>query len=340
MVNQKYWKYTKISFVLIAWVMASGISAMAAGCAVEAGLRVAAVGIQAAAPYAKRAYEKAKETFSGDAKDLEKEEPKLAEVEPRNDQSTPDIDHHSGRNLSHVSSGDVCYYAIQPSTPKWEGIGSFFRDYVAEAKRRGLTEIRCATLSGRYNDLSKNVALAAAPKVTREKPSSDKQGCPGTPTKNPDNLEIWTDCIGTFIHADGQKYMGQWKDGKRNGQGVVNFGTRSKFAGDTYVGEFKDGEMFRQGTYTFANGNEYVGEFQNNRTHGQGTYTFANGDKYVGRWKSGKQHGQGTLTYVDGEKYTGGFRNGLHHGNGTITYANGKTLKGIWENDKFKSARD
>jgi hypothetical protein len=71
-----------------------------------------------------------------------------------------------------------------------------------------------------------------------------------------------------------------------------------------------------------------------------GTRTFHNGSKYVGRWKSGKQHGQGTLTYADGEKYVGGFKNGLHHGNGTITHANGKTLKGIWENDKFKSARD
>jgi len=71
-----------------------------------------------------------------------------------------------------------------------------------------------------------------------------------------------------------------------------------------------------------------------------GTLTFHSGSKYVGRWKSGKQHGQGTLTYADGEKYVGGFKNGLHHGNGTITHANGKTLKGIWENDKFKSARD
>jgi hypothetical protein len=71
-----------------------------------------------------------------------------------------------------------------------------------------------------------------------------------------------------------------------------------------------------------------------------GTRTFANGDTYIGQWKSGMEHGEGTLTYADGEKYVGGFRDGLHHGEGTITDANGKTLKGIWENDKFKSARD
>jgi hypothetical protein len=58
---------------------------------------------------------------------------------------------------------------------------------------------------------------------------------------------------------------------------------------------------------------------------------------YKGPWKLGKQHGVGTLTYSDGEKYVGSFKDGLHHGKGTITQANGKVMKGIWENDKFKS---
>ena len=58
---------------------------------------------------------------------------------------------------------------------------------------------------------------------------------------------------------------------------------------------------------------------------------------YKGQWKNGKEHGTGTLTYSDGEKYVGGFKNGMHHGNGTITSPNGKVMRGIWENDKFKS---
>ena len=69
-----------------------------------------------------------------------------------------------------------------------------------------------------------------------------------------------------------------------------------------------------------------------------GTRTFFSGSKYVGQWRSGKQHGQGVLT-GDGEKYVGSFKDGLHHGKGTITYPNGKVMKGIWENDKFKSER-
>jgi hypothetical protein len=70
-----------------------------------------------------------------------------------------------------------------------------------------------------------------------------------------------------------------------------------------------------------------------------GTRTYSDKAVYKGPWKSGKQHGQGTLTYSDGEKYVGSFKDGLHHGKGTITYPNGKVMKGIWENDKFKSER-
>jgi len=39
----------------------------------------------------------------------------------------------------------------------------------------------------------------------------------------------------------------------------------------------------------------------------------------------------------DNGKYVGGFKEGLHHGEGVITYPNGKVMRGIWENDKFKS---
>ena len=70
----------------------------------------------------------------------------------------------------------------------------------------------------------------------------------------------WTAC--SYTWASGEKYVGEWKDGKRNGYG----------------------------TYTFADGNKYVGEYKEGGRHGQGTYTYANGDKYVGEWKDGKRY--------------------------------------------------
>ena len=96
-------------------------------------------------------------------------------------------------------------------------------------------------------------------------------------------------CFGTYTFANGDKYVGEFKDGKYNGQG-----TYTSANGNKYVGEYKDGKRNGQGTFTFADGEKYVGEFKNGKYNGQSTTTFANGDKYVGEYKDGKRNGQGT----------------------------------------------
>ena len=58
--------------------------------------------------------------------------------------------------------------------------------------------------------------------------------------------------------------------------------------GDKYVGEWKDGEENGQGTYTFTDGSKYVEEFKFGKRNGQGTYTFYDGGKYVGEFFNGK----------------------------------------------------
>ena len=138
--------------------------------------------------------------------------------------------------------------------------------------------------------------------------------CPGL---NPDLT--WTNCVGTHENVDGDKYVGEFKDGEKNGQGTYNWTD-----GDKYVGEFKDGASNGQGTYTYADGTVKEGiwkdwEFQyakklspsvpeveiptqddeiisasdlpdcpsdlSVRWHNCfGTYTNSKGDKYVGEW--------------------------------------------------------
>ena len=58
--------------------------------------------------------------------------------------------------------------------------------------------------------------------------------------------------------------------------------------GEYYIGEFKDGKFDGQGTYTYADGDKYVGEFKEDKFDGKGTYTFADGKKYVGDWQDGE----------------------------------------------------
>ena len=75
--------------------------------------------------------------------------------------------------------------------------------------------------------------------------------------------------------------------------------------GDKYVGEWKDGNRTGQGTYTWPNGNKYVGGFNNNKMSGQGTFTWPSGTKYVGEWKDDNRTGQGILSYQDGSIESG-----------------------------------
>ncbi len=66
-------------------------------------------------------------------------------------------------------------------------------------------------------------------------------------------------------------------------------GIRTSLYGDKYVGEFKAGVKNGQGTFTWANDNKYVGEWKDDKRNGQGTFTWANGDMYVGEWKDDKK---------------------------------------------------
>ena len=40
--------------------------------------------------------------------------------------------------------------------------------------------------------------------------------------------------------------------------------------GDSYVGNYKDGKRNDNGTFTWASGNKYVGEWKDGKLHGQG----------------------------------------------------------------------
>jgi hypothetical protein len=145
---------------------------------------------------------------------------------------------------------------------------------------------------------------------------------------------------GTYTFANGNKYVGEYRDGKRHGQGTYTLAN-----GDKYVGEFRDGKAHGQGTYfSLADnqwkGDKYVGEYMDGKAHGQGTYTLANGDKYVGEFRDDKRHGQGTYTFANGNKYVGEIRDDKYNGQGIFTFADGRPpQEGIWGNNNFVRAQ-
>ncbi len=135
---------------------------------------------------------------------------------------------------------------------------------------------------------------------------------------------------GTLTLSGGIQYVGEFKDHKYNGQGTMTWPS-----GQKHVGEWKDGKRNGRGTLTLSGGMKYVGEYKDGRFYGQGTYTWPSGKKYVGEWKDGKYNGQGTVTYPTGIKYVGEFKDNKYNGRGTFYYANGHEKQGIWENGKL-----
>ncbi len=59
-------------------------------------------------------------------------------------------------------------------------------------------------------------------------------------------------------------------------------GTRTIANGDKYEGEFLNGKFHGKGTYTYANGDKYEGEFLNGKFTGKGTFTCSNGKPFTG----------------------------------------------------------
>jgi len=86
-----------------------------------------------------------------------------------------------------------------------------------------------------------------------------------------------------------------------------------------YVGEFKKGKLDGQGIFIFKDGKKYEGEFKKNKIQGLGTLiSTLNGETYTGEWKNNKII-KGTLIFTDGRKYEGKFKKGQTTSEGTWT---------------------
>ncbi|MDB2423615.1 hypothetical protein N9X05_16885 [Paracoccaceae bacterium] len=182
--------------------------------------------------------------------------------------------------------------------------------------------------------LSPPVPVAKTPtqddEIISASSGSELPDCPEYrhPTKSP-----WMNCFGTFSWANGDKYVGEFKEDQQHGQGEITFGLESKFVGEKYVGDWKEGKRSGQGIYSYPSGNKYTGGFEDNKRSGEGKYIFANGNIYVGEWKNGERHGLGTFTFANGDKYVGENRNGYFDGKGTFTWVIGNKYVGEHKND-------
>ena len=66
---------------------------------------------------------------------------------------------------------------------------------------------------------------------------------------------------------NGDRYEGEWKEGRKYGSGIYYFQN-----GDVYEGYFIDGQRNGKGIYIWVDKSCYNGDWEKDRMHGKGVY--------------------------------------------------------------------
>eukprot|EP01127_Copromyxa_protea_P002983 TRINITY_DN12887_c0_g1_i1.p1 TRINITY_DN12887_c0_g1~~TRINITY_DN12887_c0_g1_i1.p1 ORF type:complete len:393 (+),score=33.73 TRINITY_DN12887_c0_g1_i1:391-1569(+) len=122
------------------------------------------------------------------------------------------------------------------------------------------------------------------------------------------------------------RYIGFWKEGKRNGDGFCHWSSGSRFEGT-----FVDDQICGEGTFTWKNGDSYQGSFdKNGEKCGKGTFSWISGNSYTGDWKHNKREGEGIFKWHNGDTYEGQWHDDMKVGYGVLTWNNGNRFEGQW----------
>eukprot|EP00929_Paragymnodinium_shiwhaense_P106615 TRINITY_DN72141_c0_g1_i1.p1 TRINITY_DN72141_c0_g1~~TRINITY_DN72141_c0_g1_i1.p1 ORF type:complete len:1264 (+),score=275.21 TRINITY_DN72141_c0_g1_i1:490-3792(+) len=149
---------------------------------------------------------------------------------------------------------------------------------------------------------------------------------------------------GTYSFANGDEYHGEFRRGRRHGQGIYKSSKkRMSYDGEwyedkrsgsgtlivdaangqvfyTYDGEWRGDARHGQGSCVCRGKEKYSGQWANNAFHGAGTYVDQAGTMYEGEWATGNYHGAGKYTSKE-EAYKGEFCEGERHGHGQLVQA-------------------
>ena len=153
------------------------------------------------------------------------------------------------------------------------------------------------------------------------------------------------------------KYIGDWKNGKREGDGIEWYSDGSWWEGKFKDGSFcmncdgdvkfgsyfggwikfytlKDGEKINENQYPMTKSNIQLreGDCEGDCDFGYGTLKKYEGSGvYMGYFKNSERNGSGIFTNTEG-KYIGGFKNDLFHGEGEYFFKDGDYYKGKFRN--------
>jgi len=153
---------------------------------------------------------------------------------------------------------------------------------------------------------------------------------------------------GTMQYGKDEHYAGQFKDGKKNGVGIL---TKKE---EIYTGGFMDDKKYGKGVLTKNNkevekdgywlNDKFVKvkdpdsveyKLEGNCENGTGIYIFKDGDSYTGQWKDGKKDGMGMIYFKGVGTYIGSFTNDQRNGFGVMQWVELGRYEGQWKDGQM-----
>ena len=152
---------------------------------------------------------------------------------------------------------------------------------------------------------------------------------------NNDNIsEIYDYSFNNFYNENGEKYVGEMKNGLKEGKGILYYDKDNEYKRKKYEGDFKNDKPDGKGIMYWIDGDKYEGDWKNDLKDGKGIMYWKNGDRYEGGYKNGYYEGKGIFYYNDGDRYEGDYKNDMPEGKGIFYYNNGNRYEGDFKNGK------
>ena len=156
-----------------------------------------------------------------------------------------------------------------------------------------------------------------------------------------------------FFYSCGCIYKGQWKEGKRDGAGLLKLCSQERYEGYftkglfhsygilsyssfSYKGFFKKDHFNGYGRLSYPNGSSFEGIF-NKSLFSKGTLKFADGRIYNGEFLNQNFEGKGEMHTIMNEVHKGMWADGKLNGDCKITYSSGTTVSGVFINGVISS---
>merc|ERR1712167_126525 len=111
---------------------------------------------------------------------------------------------------------------------------------------------------------------------------------------------------GSMVYINGDKYVGDWKDGHKHGRGQLT---------ERNCHQYKRMATYDRTWYTHESErlDNFEGAWCKDLRSGKGIQVWGNGDKYDGDWQEGLRNGEGCMNYINGDEYNGEWKDDVRH---------------------------